>query len=448
MVHWHQNGPLRVTLTNTLAASELGYLSGMSATEGYQVLSKNMKQAVTTFEKTPDASTALTYFNKTVSTLTSVNQFISNPKLVDFVLSAFGLDSEDGYQGLIKDVLTQNPNSSKSLVNQLADPRFKQLATALDFYSDGLGKLQAIGQGDPTTATSAEGISLLPSGSAKSTSSSVSVGLGVSGNEYLVLTKKDGTTAYAQSAYFTLNSNNILETSDGSTLADSVSLPEGTTAVTITGSGELYAQVTGKTKPEEVGSIEIATFKNSSKLVADKQGYLTPTPASGKASVSFVSNSSSYAFTNTLQALANDYVQNEFETAVGSNSTAVREALYFSRNVSTDIKAAGTKVQNQADTLLGDSVLDNVVTTALGEPAQIAYEQLSRQESIVENGVKLSQLTTPKYVAQFTSQYLAQYDAANPVSTSSSGSPALQILSAFGGSASSSDSSSIVSISA
>ena len=438
-----------MTITNTLAGSELSYLSGMSATEGYQVLSKNIPQAVQTFEKTPQSQSDISYFEKTVSTLTSVNQFVSNPKLVDFVLSAFGLDSEDNYQGLIKQVLTQDPNSSSSLVNQLTDPRFKQLATALDFYSDGLGQIQSVGGAEPTTASNAEGVSLLPTVNGKAAATPVTVGLGVGGNEYLVLTKSDGTAAYAKSATFTLNSNNQLATSDGSILKDGPILPEGTTAVTVTATGSLYAQVKGQTAPQEVGTLEIATFKNSAALSKSKTGELTATPSSGAASLSFVSNNSSYAFGNTMQTLVNDYVQNGFEEAVGDNNSAVREALYFTRNISNEEKEAGTSKTSQALVILGDSVLDNVATTAMGEPAQIAYQPLSAQENIIESGMQLNQLQTPKYVAQFTAQYLAMYDANNAVgsSSTSSSSPALQILQAFGGSSSdSSASSSILSL--
>jgi flagellar basal body rod protein FlgG len=599
--------------TNILATQELSYLSNLSAGQGYQVLSKNLPQAITNFEKTPQAQGAISSFEAGVAQCKTVSDFVNNPKLVDFVLSAFGLDSEDQYQGLIRQVLTQDPNSSSSLVNQLTDPRFKQLATALDFHSDGLGQLQAIGEGSPTSATSAEGVTLTsstskpatstssaasvtvsttvntniavgigvklsgnqyfavqePSGStgyaqtgyftigsngdlaladgstlepavsvpsdttslsinsqgviegqeqgqptptvlgqlqvssfanpsqlstdssgyltpttgsgaatattlssptifgatnqvqttynitpatstsssSPSTSGTVSIGLGVGGNEYLVLQKPDGSTVYAQSGYFTLNSDNQLTLPDGTGFAEPYSFPTGTTGVTITSSGELYAQVKGDSKPQDIGPIETATFNQPSALSIDKNGYATPTINSGSAVVSFVSNSSAYAFSNTIQGLVNDYVSNEFEVAVGNNNSAVREALYFNRTIGPDEKAAGSDVETQADVILGDSVLDNMVITAIGQPAQIAYQSLSSQESIIEKGVDLSQLQNSKYVAQFTAQYLAEYDASNPVGssgTSSTESPALQILSAFGSSSSSSSSSSSI----
>jgi flagellar basal-body rod protein FlgG len=847
--------------TNILGAQELSYLTNLSAGEGYQVLNKNLSTAVTNFEKTPQAQSSITQFESQLAKTTTVSQFVNNPTLVDFVLSAFGLDSEDNYQGLIREVLTQDPNNANSLVNQLTDPRFKQMATALNLYANGLGELKAAGLSSPTSATSAEGVTLKPlasttsstqttaaissvvektsvnsniavgigvqltgnqyfsvqepsgkstsigisvtgdqyipvntpggdtssvsvsvsngqylefkeadgsigylqsatatinsqgyaaladgsvlqppiqvpsnatnvsvdssgnvyatlygsttpenigqlqtatfsnpsqlatdangyytatsgsgaavlgtpsnvssyettgyvqsgtftlnssnqlalpdgttlappvtfptgttsvnidssgnidayvngsttatvvgtlqtanftgaqpvesggyyntdnapnsvstpstfttfgataysqtgyftidpngnlaladgselnppvaipsgvtslsidsegvitgqvqgqstpsvlgqlqvstfsnpsqlstdafglqqpttgSGAAtsatlgsfntfgatnqvqttytipattavtKTGSGAVSVGIGVSGNEYLVLQNSQGNPVYTQSGYFTLNSKNQLQLPDGTTFNDGTTFPAGTTAVTIDSSGNLYAQVKGQTKPQEVGSIEIATFSNPSKLQVGSNGLSTATTGSGPAQVSFVSNKSSYAFGNTTQTLVNDYVTNEFEIAVGANNSAVREALYFSRTVSTDEASAKGNETTEADIILGDSVLDNVAITALGQPAQIAYEQLSSQEKIIETGVQLNQLQNPKYVAQFTAQYLAAYDAKNPVGSSGTGSgttsAALQILQSFSSGSSSSSSSSSSSI--
>ena len=430
---------------NSLGAQELSYLSGLSATQGYQVLNKTIKQAVTNFEKTPTAQSDITYFETNVAKAKSVNDFLGNTRLVDFVLSAFGLDQEAGYQGLIKQVLTQDPNSSKSLVNQLTDPRFKQMATALDFYDDGLGKLQAVGLTAPKTATTAEGVSLTSTTSATASSTQIGVGIGIQDNEYLVLQKPDGTSAYAKSGYFTLNSDSQLQTSDGTLLKPSIVFPSDTTAITVTATGVVYAQEKGSTSPTNVGILEIAKFSSPTNLAKDKNGYLTPTTKSGSATLDSLTGKA-YTFTNTNQDLVNQYVQNEFETAVGSANTAVREALYFQRTIGTDEQSltSSSTTALHADVILGDSVLSDVARTILDQPAQIAYEQLSRQEQIVENGLdlkKLSSSSSTSYVASLTARYLSEYDAANAASTNAANSPALQILNAFNSSSSSSSSS-------
>ena len=418
----------------TVDASSLTYLAGLSATEGYQVLSANMSKAVSTFETTGTNESDIAYFEKTVPTLTSVSQFTSNTRLVNFMLDAFGLSSEAQYPALVQQVLTQNPSSPTSLCNQLTDPRFKQLATALTFFTNGLGAIQAKGLPDPTTATSSE-----PGATVTTPSNGVNVGLGVTGNSYLQIQKPDGSTAYVQSGYFKLNSSGELALSDGSLLVPSFTAPPGSTAITVDSGGDLYAQVPGQTKPEQLGTLEFASFPTPSKLKKDSSGYYETTQFSGAAKLGLSAGSSSagstfYAFGNTMQSLVNDYVTNQFETAVGEQNTGVREALYFNRVASSDVKAASSQgEETEADTLLGDTVLRNVVTTATGLPAAIAEQDLTQQQSLFESAVNLSQLaSSPSYTKSFVQRYLAEYDATNTTSSSST-SPALQILSAFGG---------------
>ena len=711
--------------TNTIGAQELSYLSGLSATQGYQVLNKNMAKAVTNFEKTPQAQSDITYFEQNINKVKSVSDFLGNTRLVDFVLSAYGLDSEDSYQGLIKEALTQNPNAAGSLVNQLSDPRFKQMASALDFYDNGLAALQAVGNPTPTGATTAEGVTLastttaakvaalpvltttqsinasispsltvgtsssqylvlqeqagtsntigiapgsgeylqvqesdgttgyaqsgsftlnssnqlalsdgsvlqpaltFPTGttsvnvtstgeidayvngsttatnvgqlqtatftdatqltkdangyyqpssgsgaaavanssgsvstaggtayaqsgnftvnsngqlalangtllktsivfpsdttsvtitangvvesnelgqktptvlgqlqtatfsdatqltqdnlgyytansasgaavisnsasgvatsnvisnlkttttqSAAPSSSTFSVGIGINGSDYLILQKADGTTAYAKSANFSINSNNQLALSDGSILYPPVTVPTGTTAVTVTSGGALYAQVAGSTKPTSVGQLETATFANPKQLTQNKQGYYTPSAGSGTAVQGFQSGKS-FAFGSTIQSLVNSYVQNEFEIAVGTENTGIREALYFQRTISPDEASVATySTATKADVILGDSVLVNVAETLLDQPAQIAYQSLSTQEHLIESGLNIKKLTDKTYVASLTARYLGLYDVSNASASQASSSPGLQILSAFNGGGSSSSSSS------
>ena len=424
---------------STVDSSSLSYLSGLTASEGYHVLAANMGKAVSTFESSTSVQSDISYFEKTVPTLTSVSQFTSNTKLVNFMLDAFGLSSEAQYPALVKQVLTQDPSSPSSLCNQLTDPRFKQLATALTFFTNGLGAIQAPGEPDPTTATSSEpGVTATPSKTSAS-SSAVAVGLGVTGNSYLQVQKPDGTTAYVQSGYFTLNKNDQLALPDGSLLVPSFTSPPDATAITVDAGGDVYAQEPGKTKPTQLGTLEFASFSRPSQLKKDSSGYYEPTQFSGTATLGLSAGSAAkgstfYAFGNTMQSLVNDYVTNQFEVAAGEQNTGVREALYFNRVASADVKAEAPQGKEaQVDTLLGDTVLRNVVTTATGTPAAIAEQDLTRQESIFASAVDVNQLANnPSYTKTFVQQYLAEYDVANPTTGGNSSSPALQILSAFG----------------
>jgi flagellar basal body rod protein FlgF len=395
---------------------------------------------VTSFESSTSVQSAIAYFEKTVPTLTSVSQFENNSQLMDFVLSAFGLDSEAQYPGLIKQVLSQDPNNANSLVNQLTDPRFKQLATALDFYDYGLGKLQGVAQPQPTTATQT-----LP-GATVTPQTGVSLGISVQGGGYLRVTKADGTTAYAKSIYMTVNSENQLVASDGSTLYPSYSIPKGTTALTVEPNGDIYAQAPETTTNAQtgvtttgpttklVGQLFLANFSNPSGLKENSSGYYTATPESGAVTTGAADQGgfgTTNPYQNTYQDLINSYVTNEFEVAVGNQNDGVREALYFAQNAPAETDATGVNAeQTNADALLGDAVLRDVVTTAIDQPTSIAEQDLSTQEQIFESGVNIPDLQDPSYVNTFVQRYLTTYDANNASSTTTT-SPALQILSSY-----------------
>ena len=130
------------------------------------------------------------------------------------------------------------------------------------------------------------------------------------------------------------------------------------------------------------------------------------------------------------------YQQNSFDTSVGTDSTSLQEALYFTQNA----KGATTIYQ-----LMADPALLNVVTTALGIPAAFGNLTFDQQVAILTPRVDMKQFQTTAGVAKFVNQYLAM-DEVNQITagtsgTSSSGSttsdPTLSLFS----SSSSSDSS-------
>jgi hypothetical protein len=58
------------------------------------------------------------------------------------------------------------------------------------------------------------------------------------------------------------------------------------------------------------------------------------------------------------------------------------------------------------DDILGDAVNRAVVTTALGIPEQIAYQDLTAQEQAVSSRVDIAKFQDPKYITSLTDQYL------------------------------------------
>jgi Protein of unknown function (DUF1217) len=68
-------------------------------------------------------------FQAALPNIKSVDDLLNNRKALTVALGAFGIESIIDEKAFIKKLLTQDPTSTTSLVNQLADQRFKQFAT-------------------------------------------------------------------------------------------------------------------------------------------------------------------------------------------------------------------------------------------------------------------------------------------------------------------------------
>lgn len=100
----------------------------MSAEAGFSIFVQNENQQVAKFAQEASVQQAVSYFKSHITQITSVQQLTQDPQLLNFVLTAFGLQADDNSPALIAGVLKSNLSQSNSLANELADPRFQQLA--------------------------------------------------------------------------------------------------------------------------------------------------------------------------------------------------------------------------------------------------------------------------------------------------------------------------------
>ncbi|MBY5316048.1 DUF1217 domain-containing protein [Rhizobium leguminosarum] len=84
-----------------------------------------------------DIADATDYFEENISSITSVDDLLSNSKLKNYVLTAFGLSTEYTSTSFLKSVLTSDLDDADSFVNQLDDEVYVNLAKAFNFNEDG-----------------------------------------------------------------------------------------------------------------------------------------------------------------------------------------------------------------------------------------------------------------------------------------------------------------------
>jgi hypothetical protein len=77
------------------------------------------------------------YYQANISNVTSVDQLIGNKRLLNYALTAYGLDPNIMSDVTIRQVLTSDLSDPDSRANQLPNPNYKALAAAFSFNTDG-----------------------------------------------------------------------------------------------------------------------------------------------------------------------------------------------------------------------------------------------------------------------------------------------------------------------
>jgi hypothetical protein len=109
----------------------------------------------------------------------------------------------------------------------------------------------------------------------------------------------------------------------------------------------------------------------------------------------------------TIAAIAKAYATATWETDQDAVTPGLSNALAFKAQASTI---------TSVDQILGNPTMRTVITTALGIPEQIAFQDLNAQEQAISTRVDITKFKDPAFVETFVQQYLI----ANAANTSSS----------------------------
>lgn len=103
----------------------------------------------------------------------------------------------------------------------------------------------------------------------------------ISGRGFFQILLPDGTQAYTRDGSFKIDSEGRLVTASGYEVQPSITVPTGTTSITVAGDGLVQATVTGQVEPVTLGTMQIADFINPAGLQPRGQNLLVETAASG-----------------------------------------------------------------------------------------------------------------------------------------------------------------------
>ena len=133
-----------------------------------------------------------------------------------------------------------------------------------------------LGLGVRTVATSRNFVQ----GSLQQSNNSLDVA--INGNGFLQVTMPDGTIGYTRDGSFQLDSQGRLVNSSGLPVGNGITLPPGTTSVSIDASGAVSALLQGNTAPQPMGQLAMANFINPAGLEPIGQNLFKESAASGQ----------------------------------------------------------------------------------------------------------------------------------------------------------------------
>ncbi len=109
----------------------------MTTLSTYLSITNNMVRWLTATAQSPAVSVATKYFEDNIGKVTSANELVSNPRLFNYAMTAFGLGDMTYARGLMKQVLAQGVHSGNALANTLPNLNYRAFANDFDFADHG-----------------------------------------------------------------------------------------------------------------------------------------------------------------------------------------------------------------------------------------------------------------------------------------------------------------------
>lgn len=339
---------------------------------------------------------AIKQFKAGLSSVKSIDSFVSTPNVYNFALKAVGLDPKDVSVATLKAVLESDPNDPKSFVHTLKDDRYLQLARAFNFDSKGHLTTPLVAQDTAEVTQVAKGYIIAKTKFASATETAA------------LRAQSEKDAKYYQDAIAGIGSVSEL-------LSDRKAVN-----ILLVSKGLDPAKVTGDYL-KKIFKSDLSDPKSFANTESD------PRFAAIAASFNFDKDGNVARLVpigpqkrDQLLETQSNYVQQNLETQQGDANAGVRLALYFQRKAGNITSAYD---------LLGDKALAEVFRTTYGLPDLFANMEVDRQAKVVEKYLNLKDLTDPAKVGKLLSRFTAMYDLKKNGPTTS---PALAILNGSG----------------
>ncbi|MBV9829013.1 MAG: DUF1217 domain-containing protein [Alphaproteobacteria bacterium] len=369
--------------------TSLGLPTGVA---GWTILQTKTPSDFPALENDPIVQQQIKYFEQNAPKATTAHALLSDPRLQDFVLTAYGLTSENGLTALMEKVLNSDTSKSNSFAAQMVSPEYIQIARAFNYG----GTTTPATRATPSSAT--VDIGNLSTNSNFANFSGTFGGVSVSYVDLTHATTIQDVASTLQTAFRHADGNksNITVSVTGNYLEFSDALGRGTAA------NYAFSSNTLNTGSDPV------TASAPTNTVAGSQAV----PASGGPAVT----SSSF-----IQSVVSKYLEAQLEVVAGNQSNALRQARYAKQQLPTITN------WNQ---VIADKPLANVIQTVLGLPVAFGALDITQQAQVYGQRIKISDFQNPTKLSKLLTRYMAMSNE----TTQTPAATAATLLDSFGSS--------------
>lgn len=112
-----------------------------------------------------------------------------------------------------------------------------------------------------------------------------SLDLALDGEGFFQVQMPGGQLGYTRAGNFARSPEGLMVTGEGYQVMPGITVPEGTTSITVGSDGTVSATLAGQAEAAQIGQIQIATFPNAAGLQPMGDNYLVETAGSGPANI-------------------------------------------------------------------------------------------------------------------------------------------------------------------
>lgn len=109
----------------------------VSTSARYQIITTNLTRTKALIEKDPVVKRETDYYNATIKTIKTIDEFIKNDRVFKYAMKAYGLEDMAYGKALIKKLLQEGISNPLSMANKMSNPLYKEFAKAFDFAGKG-----------------------------------------------------------------------------------------------------------------------------------------------------------------------------------------------------------------------------------------------------------------------------------------------------------------------